>query len=65
MLQLGVCLQSCMCGIEYPIGYLWTCYFIFIVYVCLCVVVCYLGVSSCVLVLPRCHFLLVDVQVSI
>jgi len=57
--------QSCMSGIEYPIGYLWTYTFIFIVYVCLCVTVWYLGVSSCVLVLPRCPFLLVGLQVSI
>ena len=57
--QLVVCLQSPVYGFEYPVPYLWTYYFIFIVYVCLCVVVWYLGVSSCVLVHCRCHFFLV------
>ena len=65
VLQLGVCLQSCMCGIEYLILYLSTFYFIFIVYVCLCVVVCYLCVSVRVLVRCMCPFFLVDIQVSV
>ena len=63
--SLVVCLQCPVSGFEYPIPYLSTFYFIFIVYVCLCVVVCYLCVSMCVLVCCMCPFLLVDIQVSV
>jgi hypothetical protein len=65
VLQLVVCLQPPVYGFEYPVPYLWTYYFIFIVYVCFCLIVWYLGVSSCVLVHCRCHFIWVGLQVSV
>ena len=63
--RLVVCLQSPVCCLWSRIPYLSTYTFIFIVYVCLYVIVCYLGVSSCVLVHCMCHISLVDVQVSV
>jgi hypothetical protein len=65
VLQLAVCLQSPVSVLRFCIPYLSTCYFIFIVYVCILWIMWSCESTRCVLVRCMCHFIWVGLQVSV